>query len=176
MSDHTALDGAFRENAAGIYRFIYARVGNREAAEDLTSQVFLKATRWLAQDRGADRIRAWLYTAARSGIADYWREQSELPTEPIEDMDSLQFRGWEGPGDVQRTRERAHRILAALPAREGEVLRLRFLRGYSAGEIGREMGLSPGNVRVLQLRALRRAATHIDELTAPDEVGIAPTD
>jgi DNA-directed RNA polymerase specialized sigma24 family protein len=38
-------------------------------------------------------------------------------------------------------------------------LRLRFLHGYTAGEIGRAMGLTPDHVRVLQLRALRRAAS-----------------
>src|SRR5438067_2725010 len=69
VPEDTPLDSAFRENAARSYRFIYAKVGNREAAEDLTSQVFLKAVRWLAQDRSADRIRAWLYTIARSTIA-----------------------------------------------------------------------------------------------------------
>jgi RNA polymerase sigma-B factor len=72
---------------------------------------------------------------------------------------------------VRRTRERAWRILDALPEREREVLRLRFLHGYSAGEIGRELGLTPDHVRVLQLRALRRAATRVDlELDAPDDV------
>ncbi len=43
----TALGSAFRENAAKIFGFIYAKVGNREVAEDLTSQVFVKAARWL---------------------------------------------------------------------------------------------------------------------------------
>src|SRR5690348_5511256 len=63
-SDHSPLGSAFQENAAKLYTFIYAKVGNREAAEDLTSQVFLKAARWLAEDRSADSIRAWLYTTA----------------------------------------------------------------------------------------------------------------
>jgi RNA polymerase sigma-70 factor (ECF subfamily) len=61
---------------------------------------------------------------------------------------------------VRRTRERALRILAALPEREGQVLRLRFLHGYTAAEIGRALGLTPGNVRILQMRALRRAAAN----------------
>src|SRR5437588_6390193 len=69
VPEEIALGSTFRENAARSYRFIYAKVGNRAAAEDLTSQVFLKAVRWLAQDRSADRIRAWLYTIARSTIA-----------------------------------------------------------------------------------------------------------
>src|SRR5919109_4327766 len=172
MSDHTPLGSAFQENAARICRFIYAKVGNREAAEDLTSEVFLKATRWLAQDRRADSIRSWLYTVARSTIADYWREQSQRPTVPLEDPDAVLFCGREGPQEVRRTRERAWRILDALPEREREVLRLRFLHGYSAGEIGRELGLTPDHVRVLQLRALRRAAARVElEPDAPDDIG-----
>jgi RNA polymerase sigma-70 factor (ECF subfamily) len=165
---HTRLSAAFRENAAALYRFIYAKAGNREAAEDLTSQVFLKATRWLATDRSADSIRSWLYTAARSTIADYWREQSRHPTVPLDNPDAILYRGTEGPAEVARTRERAWRILNALPEREREVLQLRFLRGYSAAEIGATLGLTADHVRVVQLRALRRAATY------PDPVATSP--
>src|SRR5919109_5633255 len=173
----TALGSTFRENAARIYRFIYAKVGNREAAEDLTSQVFLKAVRWLAQDRSADSIRAWLYTVARGTIADYWREQSQQPTVPLEDPDAVLFCGREAPEEVRRTRERAWRILQALTEREREVLRLRFLHGYTAVEIGQALGLSPGNVRVLQLRALRRAATHLDpEASVRGEAAVEETE
>src|SRR5438874_10155297 len=173
VPEETQLGSTFRENAAKIYRFIYAKVGNREAAEDLTSEVFLKATRWLAQDRSADSIRAWLYTVARGAIADYWRAQSQQPTVPLEDPDAVLFCGTEGPQEVRRTRERAWRILEALPEREREVLRLRFLHGYTAVEIGQALGLTPGNVRVLQLRALRRAATHLDpEASVPGEATV----
>jgi RNA polymerase sigma factor (sigma-70 family) len=162
VAEETPLGTAFQENAARIYRFIYAKVGNREAAEDLTRQVFLKAVRWLAADRGADSIRSWLYHTARSAIADYWREQSQQPTVPLEGLDTLLFCGGEGPEEVPRTRARAWRILDALPEREREVLRLRFLQGATAREIGQTLGLLPGTVRVLQLRALRRAATNLE--------------
>ncbi len=169
----TTLGVAFRENAARIFGFIYAKVGNREAAEDLTSQVFVKAARWLAGDRSADSIRSWLYTTARSAIVDYWREQSHYPSVPLDDAMALLFCGTDGPEEVWRTRERALRILAALPEREREVLRLRFLRGYTAGEIGQAMGLTPGNVRVLQLRALRRAASFTPHNDTADTAGNA---
>ena len=101
-----------------------------------------------------------------------WREQSQHPTVPLDDPDAVLFCGREGPEEVRRTQERAWRILEALPEREREVLRLRFLHGYTAGEIGRELGLTPDHVRVLQLRALRRAATRVDlEPNAPDDIG-----
>jgi RNA polymerase sigma-70 factor (ECF subfamily) len=154
----SALGSAFQENATKIYTFIYGKVGNREAAEDLTSQVFLKAVRWLAADRSADSIRSWLYTTARTAIVDYWREQGRSPSVPLDAYMDLLFRGSDGPEEVRRTRQLAESILNSLPEREREVLSLRFLRGYSAEEIGRALSLTPGNVRVLQFRALRRAA------------------
>src|SRR5438270_42702 len=144
VPEETPLGSTFRENAVRIYRFIYAKVGNRAAAEDLTSEVFLKAVRWLAQDRSAESIRAWLYIVARSTIADYWRQQSRQPTVPLEDPDAVLFCGTEGPQEVRRTRERAWRILEALPERERDVLRLRFLHGYTAPEM--DARVPPGNV------------------------------
>lgn len=165
-AEDAGLGSAFQENAAKIYSFIYAKVGNREAAEDLTSQVFLKAVRWLAEDRSADSIRSWLYATARSVLVDYWREQSRQQSVPFDDGTAPLFRGTDGPEEVRRTREMALRVLAALPPRECEVLRLRFLQGYSAAEIGRALGITAGNVRVLQLRALRRAAAQGREAAA----------
>ncbi len=169
----TALGSAFRENATKIFGFIYAKVGNREVSQDLTSQVFVKAARWLAEDRSADSIRSWLYTTARSTIVDYWRAQSHDPSVPLDDPMALLFCGTDGPEEVRRTRARALRILDALPEREREVLRLRFLRGYTAAEIGQALGLTAGNVRILQLRALRRAAA---ALAPPDDRTAAHAD
>jgi RNA polymerase sigma factor (sigma-70 family) len=161
--EHTAANSvpgsAFQENAAKIYGFVYSKVGNRAAAEDLTSQVFLKAVRWLAADRSGDSIRSWLYTTARTAIADYWREQTTRAQVPLEEFEQVLFLGSDAPAESRRTREWARRVLAALPERESEVLRLRFLKGYSAAEVGQALGLSAGNVRVIQVRALRRAAS-----------------
>lgn len=50
-------------------------------------------------------------------------------------------------------------ILRRLPVMEVRVLELRFLRGYSTAEIGREMRITTDAVLVMQLRALRAAAT-----------------
>lgn len=167
----TVLGSAFQENATKIYTFIYSKVGNREVAEDLTSQVFLKAVRWLAEDRSADSIRSWLYTTARTAIADYWREQGQRRQISLDAMGDLLFCGTDGPAEVRRTRERALRILEALPPREREVLRLRFLRGYSAAEIGHALGITPGNVRIVQLRALRKASALGAHVLTGDEKG-----
>jgi RNA polymerase sigma-70 factor (ECF subfamily) len=179
MSDEssTALHTAFQENAAAIYRFVYAKVGNRETAQDLTSVVFLKAVRWLAADRSGDSIRSWLYATARTTVADYWRERA-LDARLVDEIsDGLLFCGTDPVEETRRTRGRARRILASLPEREREVLRLRLLHGFDARQIGSALGVTPGHARVLQLRALRRAANSLQTTAdAPDRPGAGEED
>src|SRR5947209_14761243 len=63
----------YQENLGLIYRFVYSKVGNREEAEDLTSQIFMKAVRGVDTERGALSMQKWLFQVARTTIADYWR-------------------------------------------------------------------------------------------------------
>lgn len=153
------MDAIFREHFADVHAFISNRVRQPDVADDLTSMVFLKAFRWLLEDRGMRQVRSWLYATARTTIADYWREQLiTLPLETIEDSVATPFEG----AQDGRTQERVRRLLFQLPFREREVLLLRYLQGYTAAETGQELGLTAGHVRVLQLRALRRVA-HFEE-------------
>src|SRR6202051_340676 len=86
------LEIIFRTQFADLYRYIYRQVSNVVVAEDLTSAVFLKALRWLQQDRSPENVKGWLYATARSLIADYWREHTRmhlLPLEAAEEMPML---------------------------------------------------------------------------------------
>lgn len=58
----------------------------------------------------------------------------------------------------QQAELRVQRLLGLLPERERRVLEMRYLQGYSAAEIAQALGTNAGHIRVLQLRALRRAA------------------
>jgi RNA polymerase sigma factor (sigma-70 family) len=159
----SALDGAFyrdwqavyEENVVSVYRQIFARVGNRPDAEDLTSEAFLKSLPNLSLPAPASQVRAYINSAVRSVLADHWRRHYGTPIAEVE-VDNI--------GAVSRpvlAREdagRAGRILARLPERSRRILELRFLRGYSIREAAREMEITPGNAKILQYRALRLAA------------------
>jgi RNA polymerase sigma-70 factor (ECF subfamily) len=67
----------YQENLNLIYRFVYSKIGNREEAEDLTSQIFMKAVRGVNTERGPLSVQKWLFQVARTTIADYWRVQSQ---------------------------------------------------------------------------------------------------
>jgi RNA polymerase sigma factor (sigma-70 family) len=151
------MEAMFREHYTAVHRYISNKVRQPDVAGDLTSLVFLKAYRWLLEDRGMSKVRSWLYATARTTIADYWQEQQKwfsLPLEMIEDSVSAPFEQL----DDEQALERVQRLLHILPTRERQVLYLRYLQGYTAAEVGRELGLSASHVRVLQLRALRHAA------------------
>ena len=153
----------YEAHFSAVYRFIYSKVGNREEAEDLTSQVFIKALRGLDDSRDAASVQAWLFQVARTTIADSWRVYYRLPERSL---DALLAAGWDSAtptthpdgADQQGVEQRARQILAQLPARYREVLTCRFLLNYSLKETAARMGLSEANVKVLQFRALKKAA------------------
>lgn len=61
----------YQKHLASIYRYVYAWVKNREEAEDLTAEIFLKAVRGIDYGRGPQEIRHWLYQLARTTINDH---------------------------------------------------------------------------------------------------------
>lgn len=161
-----ATRGRFEEiydaNVVPIYRFIHARVGNRPDAEDLTALVFTRAVEQLDTTRDDRQIVSWLYRVAQNAIADYWRAFYRLPVVGPDQVAP----GWE-PMDPDAGRAvtsdgsaaaRVRSLLDRLPDRYARVLELRFLQRLSVAETAERMGVSHGNAKILQYRALRRAA------------------
>src|SRR5438876_2917253 len=151
----------YQENLGLIYRYVYSQVGNREEAEDLTSQIFLKVVSRIDQERSRLSMQKWLYLIVRSTIADYWRARYRLPKSSL---DAMLEAGWEGPAEVDvivsssGAEERVERILQALPEKYREVLKCRFLLKLSVKATALQIGVSEANVKVLQFRALKRAS------------------
>lgn len=151
----------YQENVGRIYRFAYSKVGNREEAEDLTSQIFIKAVRGMDTERGSQSMEKWLFQVARTTIADYWRNYYRIPTSSL---DELLDAGWEGPAEGEALvvsklpGERVKRLLQALPEPHREVLNCRFLLNLSIHDTAIRLGLTEANVKVIQFRALKRAA------------------
>jgi RNA polymerase sigma-70 factor (ECF subfamily) len=166
----TAAPGRFEQiydaNVVPIYRFIYARVGNRPDAEDLTAQVFVRAVEQLDTERDNPQIVSWLYRVSQNAIADYWRAFYRLPLVGTEQVAP----GWEPVAedggttapepetDANGSRARVQALLKRLPEHYARVLELRFLQRLTVAETAEKMGITHGNAKVLQYRALRKAA------------------
>jgi RNA polymerase sigma-70 factor (ECF subfamily) len=152
-------DAVYRDNIALVYRLMFVKVANRPDAEDLTAEVFLAALRPLRLPASAGDVRSCLIATCRTVLARYWartlgQQVSELTEDAAEALAAAEL-------ESQAPRQ-AEQILAALPERYRRILQLRFLDACSVAEAARALGISVANAKVLQHRALRRAAEIAD--------------
>ena len=152
----------YQENLGLVYHYIYSHIGNRHEAEDLTADVFLKAARTFDFTRIAHSGRTWLLLIARTTLADYWRVYYRATPVSLENLLEV---GWDAPVEEDFSpvnsgaEEQVQAILQALPTQYREVLTCRFLLHLTIRETALKMGLTETNVKVIQFRALKRAAT-----------------
>jgi RNA polymerase sigma-70 factor (ECF subfamily) len=148
----------YEAHVGRVYGFIYSQVGNREEAEDLTSQVFLKVYNSLSRFEGRGSLEGWLFQIARATVNDHWREKYRLPAMPL--PEGLEIAENTIPPDFNRASrdQRVQQILDSLPQNYRDVLHYRFLKRCSVKETAAAMHLTETNVKVLQFRALRKAA------------------
>jgi RNA polymerase sigma factor (sigma-70 family) len=154
-------EAVYRDNIGLVHRLMFAKVGNRPDAEDLTTEVFLAVLRPLKLPASVGEVRAYLLATCRTVLARYWaRTLGQQVTTLTEDPGEV-F----SAGDPESSApQRAERILAALPERYRRILQLRFLDACTVAEAAQALGVSVANAKVLQHRALRRAAEIAAEL------------
>jgi RNA polymerase sigma-70 factor (ECF subfamily) len=154
-------DAVYRDNIALVHRLMFAKVGNRPDAEDLTTEVFLAALRPLRLPASVGEVRAYLFATARTVLARYWARTLSLRVTALTEDPEQVFTaaGLDSPAP-----QKAEQILAALPERYRSILRLRFLDGCTVAESAQALGISVVNAKVLQHRAIRRAAEIAAEL------------
>jgi RNA polymerase sigma-70 factor (ECF subfamily) len=152
----------YADNAIWVYRMIIKRIGNVPDAEDLTAEVFLAALRPLRTTATVAQVRGYLRAVTRSVLAAHWRQSTGCEITSIDDVADLPSQE-AGPAVAIATAQQVHRVLASLPDNYRRILELRFLQGYSINESATRMGVSVANAKVLQHRALRRAAALNDK-------------
>ncbi len=168
LSRQAVLQQIYDAHVEQIYKFVYFKVGNREDAEDITSQVFIKAAHSLDVTQEEQTRLAWLYQVARTTITDHWRFYYRNPAASLEQMEEAAplhlaaeplRPGATGEEEVNPATARVAAILAKLSPNYRRVLELRFLQGCSLKETAQAMGITEGNAKVLQHRALHKAVT-----------------
>ena len=162
---YTDWESVYRDNIDRLYRLMYARVGNRPDAEDLTSEVFSTALPPMQLSSSKGEVRAYLLVTAKTVLASHWRRRLGLPVTTIDlDTDIRYLSEPSGPEPPSDAPARAGKILGGLPERYRRILELRFLEACSIKEAAQAMHISVSNAKVLQHRALRMAANLAVEL------------
>lgn len=156
--DKEAFGEIYELFAERIFRYIYLKVGNKEEAEDLTQQVFIRTWESLKNFQfRKNPFSSWVYRIAHNLVVDFYRKQKEtlsLNDEiRVEIVDSLDL------DENLYYKEEVKKILKfinQLPEEQKDILMLRFIDDLSYGEIAKIMKKSPLTLRVLQHRALKK--------------------
>lgn len=161
------FDHLYQRYARPIYAFVYRRVGERAAAEDVTSVVFLKALEGIRSfnPRKAS-FRTWLYQIARNAVIDHVRAAAPRVTEDIETA-------WDIPGD-DRTEallesslrdEKLRPALEALTPLQRQILFLRLWEDLSYAEIAAIVGKKEDHCKVLFSRTIKELRSTLPLMT-----------
>lgn len=148
-----------------IFRYFYGRTGDKNLAEDLTQDVFLKGYQSLnAYTVGSASPLAYFYTIARHRLVDYWRKNK---TETLTDEQLVVI-----PDDKEKTEKLAVDLenekilqegLSSLTTDQREVLTLKYLNGLSTKEVAEMLDKSEEAVRQTIVRALRSMSEKLDK-------------
>jgi RNA polymerase sigma-70 factor, ECF subfamily len=142
-----------------VYAFVVRRTGNRNTAEDLTSEVFHKA---LANLRGYEwrgaPFGAWLLRIAANALADHFKRSAR----EVQEREDAPEKISKADQEDLANRARLFRLVDQLPADQRRVVFGRFVEQRSIREIAQQLERSEGAVKQLQLRALQKLRTQME--------------
>ena len=159
------LASLYEEYYDRIAHYVYVRIGDKNEAEDIASEVFLKALESLRtyEERGLP-MQAWLFKIAHNMVVDHLRKANKHKTIPIGTVEI------EDEGDPQKTAEiniemeRVAIALQQLTDEQKEVIRLRFFGGLNSREVSSLLNKSDGAVREMQRAALEKLRELLGEI------------
>lgn len=164
-TDPAAFADLYERYRPSIYGFAFRRLGDPHRAEDVASQVFLRALRGLPTYRSGS-FRGWLFQIARNTIADSYRRERPTTSE-----DALADRPDPQPGpleltEIREAREQFRSIVNQLTGNQRDIIHLR-LRGHTGQEIADELGMGLAAVKSAQYRAFETIRKLMQEMS-PD--------
>lgn len=152
--DRAAAAALYDELAAKVYGFIYARIGSREAAEDLSQEIFLKLIDRIGEfDAAKGKFVSWFWRMARNTLIDHYRRKGATPFSQFEEdvVESMAVTVMPDTDNVLAYR-RLRSVVADFTPDEQELFELRFAAEMSYKDIADILGKPEGTLRVAALR------------------------
>ena len=151
------LASLYEEYFDRIAHYIYVRLGDRNEAEDLAGEVFLKALESLKsyKERGIP-MQAWLFRIAHNLVVDNIRKTTKRKTVPIDGVTVEAREDTVAMAEKSIEMERVNEAMRKLTTEQREVVRLRFFGDLSSKEVGVILRKSDGAVREMQRAAVEK--------------------
>jgi RNA polymerase sigma-70 factor (ECF subfamily) len=154
--DRDALEELYLIHFDRIYSYLHMSVGNRQDAEDLTTQTFLKMLESIGKFRfRAAPFSAWLFRIAHNLAMDHfraarrWQPEEEVPEPPGQEELSAEDEAMHSIGRASMLE-----LIEGLSPEQQQVLTLKFVFNFGNGEVATILAKTEGAVKSLQHRAL----------------------
>lgn len=152
----------YEDNFERVYAYVARRVGSRDAAQDVTAEVFHAALANLGnyQWRGVP-FAVWLFRIAANAISDRWHSAARERGKPLPDEPA------HADVSIEEVEERAllFRLVGKLPAEQRRVVQMRFAEEKSIREIAVALRRTEGAIKQLQFRALETLRAQVGRKT-----------
>ncbi len=153
--DTAVITALYEQYRLGVFRYLYYRVGDQQAAEDLTSEVFLRMITALEGYRPqSSSFEAWLYQIARNLAIDHHRKAVIRNFIPLEENLMGEYTDVDKTVERNLTHEHLRRALARLSDVQRDVIVLRFVNGLPISVVAKTLHKSEDAIKSLQRRAL----------------------
>jgi len=165
---HFSLDAIYQRYHKNVYNYIAFRINHHHDAEELASDVFVKAMKAQARYNPALPMEAWLIGIAKNIVTDHLRKTLRRKILPL---DSL----WAAaasetpPEDVAINNEECQQLLlslAKLRAKERQILAMKFATELKHSEIAALLKISESHVGVTAHRAINKLKKYMEAETA----------
>lgn len=143
------LETIYQDFHSKLYHFIVGRVSDRNAAEDILQDVYLKIHSNIDKLRENDRLQSWIYQITRNAITDYYRRvrpQDELSESLISPLD-------DEPSALSELTASVKGMLNCLPEKYREALEMTELQGLSQVELATRLNISVSGAKSRVQRA-----------------------
>ena len=162
--DSDAFAFFYDKYVTNIYRFVLIKVSNKQVAEDLTQDIFLKTWQHLVDKRNVKSFQAFIFRVARNRVIDHYRQSNkqELPLEYVPEIIDMSD-NIEKDLDKAIDKDKLLQKIQQLKPTYQEVLLLRYLEDLSIDDIARVIQKDKNNVRVIIHRALNKLKQIADE-------------
>jgi len=150
------FEALYRSSRDDVYGYVSTLLRDPAAAEDVTALAFERAYRRRRTfDRRRGEERAWLFGIARNAALDEPRRRRRVAALVTDPEDTAEVQDADG-AEVALRRTAVQTALAQLPAREREIIALKFHAGMSNAELARVLGISESNAGTLLYRTMEK--------------------
>lgn len=159
MPNFEEFNKYYEEHMPQVYGYVYMRTNkNKALAEDIVSEIFLKAIENFEQYSGAKgTFKSWIFQITKNYLIDYFRSNKNKASNSIDDL-ANELRD---PSDTKQAaqeeieKEIIKEAIETLPDNKKELILLRYFSGYSYEEIAEITKDNENNIRVVIHRTLQ---------------------